>query len=464
MTDRTPAAGHDPPRRLLPVLYTGVFMAALDTAIIGPAIPALRAAFGVDHREVGLVMVVFILFSLCSTALMANLSDRHGRRPVYLASVGLFALGSLLIALSPSFWLILVGRALQGIGGGGIVPSAAAVIGDAVPVERQGKALGMLGAIYGMAFFLGPPLAAAVLMVSSWHGIFLLNLPIAAAVLFLGARVLPRRERHHALPPLDLAGIAAVFGLLTLVVAGITRVVDKFTGIAMWPYFLLAAAVALVLVIRLERRAAQPMIPLGLFGNRQLAITYALATGGGFGMGSVVFLTSIATLAYGLTPQAAGFALLPLVVGSMIGSMASGRLLYRRGSRPLLVTGFALMGLGYAGASVTQYGLAGFLVATVPAGVGLGVIVGGALRAIALAEAPAALRGTGQGLVNVFNGIGTLTSAATIGAIADFQGGGAKGFSVAYLVVAAVLALMLLLALALRPGRRAAASGRADAA
>ena len=453
MTDRSPAAGHEPPRRLLPVLYTGVFMAALDTAIIGPAIPALRAAFGVDNREVGLVMVVFILFSLTSTALMANLSDRHGRRPVYLFSVGIFAAGSLLIALSPSFWLILVGRAMQGIGGGGIVPSAAAVIGDVLPVERQGKALGMLGAIYGMAFFLGPPLAAAVMVVSSWHWIFLLNLPIAAVILFLGLRVLPRRERRHELPALDLAGIVAVFGLLTLVVFGITRVVDTFTGIALWPYFLLAAAVAVILVIRIERRAAMPMIPLRLFRNRQLALTYTLATGGGFGMGSVVFLTSIATFAYGLTPQAAGFALLPLVAGSMIGSMAGGRMLNRLGSRTLLLVGFALMGAGYAGASVTQFGLPGFLVATVPAGIGLGVIVGGALRAIAMAEAPPELRGTGQGLVNVFNGVGTLTSAALISAIADFRGGGAAGFSVAYLVVAGVLGAMLLVTLGLRAHR-----------
>ena len=327
------------------------------------------------------------------------------------------------------------------------------MIGDVVPVEQQGKALGMLGAIYGMAFFLGPPLAAAVMIVSSWHWIFLLNLPIAAAILFLGLRVLPRRERRHELPALDLAGIVAVFGLLTLVVFGITRVVDTFTGIALWPYFLLAAAVAVILVIRIERRAAMPMIPLKLFRNRQLALTYTLATGGGFGMGSVVFLTSIATFAYGLTPQAAGFALLPLVAGSMVGSMAGGRLLNRLGSRTLLLVGFALMGLGYAGASVTQFGLPGFLVATVPAGIGLGVIVGGALRAIAMAEAPPELRGTGQGLVNVFNGVGTLTSAATISAIADFRGGGAAGFSVAYLVVAGVLGAMLLVALGLRAHR-----------
>jgi hypothetical protein len=102
--------------------------------------------------------------------------------------------------------------------------------------------------------------------------------------------------------------------------------------------------------------------------------------------------------------------------------------------------------------------LPGFLVATVPAGIGLGVIVGGALRAIAMAEAPAQLRGTGQGLVNVFNGVGTLTSAATISAIADFRGGGAAGFSVAYLVVAGVLGVMFLIALALRAQRPRAAA------
>ena len=159
MTSHSTSAGAPALRRILPVLYLGVFMAALDTAVIGPAIPALREAFGVDNREVGLVTIVFVLFSLSSTALMASLSDRHGRRPVYLGGVATFALGSLVIALSPQFWTILLGRAIQGIGAGGIIPSASAVIGDLVPHERQGRALGMIGAVYGMAFVLGPPLA-----------------------------------------------------------------------------------------------------------------------------------------------------------------------------------------------------------------------------------------------------------------------------------------------------------------
>lgn len=462
------STGRPAHRRLLPVLYTGVFMAALDTAVIGPAIPALRAAFGVDNREVGLVMIVFIVFSLASTALMANLSDRLGRRPVYLASVVLFALGSLTIALAPSFWVLLAGRAVQGIGGGGVIPTVGATIGDVLPVEDQGRALGMVGAIYGIAFFLGPPLAALVMVVASWPWIFLLNLPIAAVIVFLGARVLPAHRRHAASQPLDVAGIVTVFLLLLALALGITRVLDAFAGLALWPWLLASAAALALLLVALERRAAQPMIPLSLFANRRLALTYVLAIGGGYGMGSVVFLTSVATLAYGVTTQHAGFTLLPLVVCSMAGSMGAGRVLNRLGPRTLILTGFALMGAGYGATALTGFGLAGFLASTMPVGLGLGVIVGGALRSIAIAEAPDALRATAQGLINIFNGIGTLTATATIGAVADFRGGGPGGFAAAYAVVAGVMAAMLVIALRLprgdalhgRPAAGAGATGR----
>ena len=192
----------------MPALFIGVFMAALDTAVIAPAIPALRESFAIDHRKAALLMVVFILCSLCSTALLANLGDRHGRRPVFLGSVACFAAGSLLIALSPTYWMVLVGRAVQGIGAGGILPTASAVIGDAVAANERGRALGLIGATYGMAFVLGPPLATLLMLAFSWHWIFLINLPIAALVMVLGQRSLPRTTPAAALPPLDGTGIA----------------------------------------------------------------------------------------------------------------------------------------------------------------------------------------------------------------------------------------------------------------
>ncbi len=437
----------------MPTLYVGVFMAALDTAVIGPAIPALRAAFAIDNRAVGLVMIVFVLVALCSTALMANLSDRHGRRPVYLASVALFALGSLVIALSPRYWMVLAGRALQGLGAGGIIPTASAVIGDVVPVERQGRALGMIGAIYGMAFVLGPPLAAGLMVAASWHWIFLANLPIAALILVLGVRVLPAHRARGALPPLDVAGLVVVFVLLTAVVLAITRVADTLTGALVWPWCAALALVLLPVLVNVERRAAQPMIPLSLFANRRLATAYVLTVGAGFGMGSVVFLTSIVHLAYGVAPDRTGFWLLPLVLCSMAGSMGGGRMLNRTGSRALIIAGFLLLAAGYGAASVTRFGMTGFVIASVPIGLGVGIVVGGALRLIAIDEAPAALRGTAQGLINIANSIGTLLSAAIIGALADFEGGDAHAFGIAYLAVMVVMLVMLAIAATLRADR-----------
>src|SRR5690348_4936829 len=129
--------------RVLGVLFSGVLMGALDIAIVGPALPAIRDGFGVDERAVAWIFTLFLLFDLIGTPLLATLSDLRGRRAIYVLSVGLFAAGSLVVALAPRFSVLLVGRALQGFGAGGIFPVASAVIGDLFPVERRGRALGL---------------------------------------------------------------------------------------------------------------------------------------------------------------------------------------------------------------------------------------------------------------------------------------------------------------------------------
>ncbi|MCX7226116.1 MAG: MFS transporter, partial [Burkholderiales bacterium] len=191
-------AAHEAQRRLVQLLFIGVFMAALDSAIVGPVLPALRASFGIDNRTAGLLTTVFALSSMCSTALMAYFSDRHGRRPVYLASVALFAIGSLCIAAAPSFDLLLVSRAIQGIGAGGIAPVASAVIGDVFTAERRGRILGLIGATHGMAFVLGPPLATLLTSTLGWRWLFLVNIPVALVVLVLGSRCLPAKRTDAA--------------------------------------------------------------------------------------------------------------------------------------------------------------------------------------------------------------------------------------------------------------------------
>lgn len=437
---------------MMPVLFVSVFMSALDTAVVGPVLPALRLAFDVDQRAVGLVTTVYVLASLVATALLANLSDRRGRRPVFIASVTIFAVGSLLVALSPGFWWLIGSRALQGIGAGGVTPIVSAVVGDVFPADERGKALGLIGATFGMAFVFGPPLAAAVMTVTSWHWIFLINLPVAAYVVVRARQTLPPPDRPAVQAPLDLAGVAATLGTLVLLTLGITRLADDMTGTLVWPWALAASAVGIALLIAAERRAASPLLPLSLFEKRELALTYAITVGAGFGMGAVTFLATLVTLAYGFTPEAAGFLLLPLVIASMAGAAGGGQLMNRMGPRPLLLVGFGLLIVGYAALGASSAGLWLFITASLPIGLGVGIVVGGSLRYITIDEAPARHRTVAQGVINIATAIGTLIAVSVVSAIADLAGGGALGFSRAYVVVAVVMVVAFVGTWALRAG------------
>jgi MFS family permease len=238
--------------------------------------------------------------------------------------------------------------------------------------------------------------------------------------------------------------------LLLCLVLGISRLPDTATGVLLWPWFLAASGLLLAALVAIEKGQVQALIPMELFANRQLASTYLLTLGVGFSMGGIVFLTSVATLAYGVSIEHAGLALLPLVLCSMVGSMAAGRLLNRLGARTLVIFGFGLLTLGYLQSAVPHTGLVAFVAASILVGIGLGVVVSGALRSIALDEAPPLLRGRAQGLVNIFNAVGTLLAVTCISAIADFEGGGLTGFSHAYLATGVSMLVMLFIAFGLK--------------
>ncbi|MEI8306893.1 MAG: MFS transporter [Chloroflexales bacterium] len=440
-------------RRILTVLFVGVFMAALDAAIIAPAIPALRAAFGVDNSQIGLMTIVFGLCSLSSTALMANLSDRYGHRPIYLINISGFALGSLLIALSPNFGMVLVGRAIQGISAGGITPTASAVVGDAFPPAERGKILGLIGATFGMAFLIGPVVASLMLNVLSWQWIFLINLPIAVIILVMGARALPVSATVTDQRPFDYAGITVVVLMLTSLMMGIDRVLDHALGVTIWPGLLGVAALCVPLLIWVERRAAQPIVPLNLFSTRQLVTTYTLCVGAGFGMGSVMFISSVAVAAFNTHPKQAGLLLIPLVICSSAASMGFGRVQNRLGARAVMLWGFGTLVAGSAllGLAAAQFWL--YMLSTLLIGAGVGIVVGGTLRTVVLDEVQTHERAVAQGLVNIGIAMGNLLVVAILSALADRAGGGLSGLSVAYLAAAGVMVGMMLISLGLRPRR-----------
>ncbi len=436
----------DTRRAIMTVLFVGVFLSALDSAIIGPIIPALRAAFAIDNTQVVLVTIIFTLCSLSSTTLMASLSDRYGRRQIYLLNVFGFALGSLTIALAPNLLTVLLGRAIQGVCAGGITPVASAVIGDVLPSAERAKALGLVGATSGMAFLIGPVLASLILAVADWNWIFLLNLPVAAVVIFLGWRALPRPTPHHHATDaaFDTPGLLLLVLILVSLTLGINQLLDRMFNLTIWPWlFALVAALTPLLAWR-ERRATAPLLPPRLFTSRQLQIVYLLAAGSGIAMGSIIFITSVA-VNYGIPISQAGFFLLPLVFLASITSVVAGRLLPRIGGRAAMLIGYGQLTAGNLLLGLPEAPFWLFVAATLVVGSGLGVVVGGTLRALVLEEVAPGDRGVAQSVINIAISIGTLIAVAMMASIAD-----ALGLSAAYLACAGAMALMTMISLALR--------------
>ena len=442
--------------RILLVLFLGVLMGALDIAIVGPALHSIKTAFGVDDRLLAWTFTIYVLFNLIGTPLMAKLSDLFGRRAVYVADVALFAVGSLAVALSSSFPMLLAGRALQGFGAGGIFPVASAVIGDTFPPEKRGSALGLIGAVFGLAFIIGPILGGVLLMVG-WQWLFIVNLPVALVVIVMSLRLLPA-TRTASRKAFDWQGMAALSLALAALTYGINQIDTAHFGASLlslpvWPFLLLALLLAL-LFWQIERRAADPILRMSLFGARQAVLANALSAGAGLGEAGLVFMPPLAAAALGMTSSTASFMLMPVVLAMSVGSPLAGRFLDRLGSKTVVVAGAALLALGMVVLSQGASSLALFIVAGALIGLGLSALLGAPVRYIMLNEAPAADRTAAQGAITLFTSIGQLISGAAVGAVAASQGGGVAGYSAAYLVIGGVAIALTLLALGLK-GRAA---------
>jgi len=441
-------------RSLLTVLFLGVLMGALDIAIVGPALPAIQSAFGVDERAIAWIFTIYVLFNLIGAPLMAKLSDRYGRRTIYVADVALFAVGSLVVAMAPtlSFGLLLAGRALQGISAGGIFPVASAVIGDTFPPEKRGSALGMIGAVFGLAFIVGPIIGGLLLM-WGWQWLFLINLPLAALVIALGMRTLPttRPATHKPFDLLGMITLAVALGSLTLGINRLdtTAVAVSLASMQVWPLLALAIAGGAAFIWSASR-AADPILRLGLFQNRQLALANVLSMGAGLGEAAMVFLPALAIASFGVTESRASFLLLPVVLAVAVGSPLGGRMLDSFGPRPVVLGGTLFLAVGMFLLGFLGTNFAVFIIAGVCIGFGLASLLGAPIRYIVLREAPATERAAAQGMVTIATGIGQLCSGAFIGAVVGSQGGGIHGYTFSYLLVGGAAVILVLLALGVK--------------
>ncbi|HMN59497.1 MAG TPA: MFS transporter [Anaerolinea sp.] len=444
--------------RILTLLFFGVLMGALDIAIIGPALPAIRADFQVSDRSLSWMFSIYVLFQLVSTPLMAKLSDQFGRRWIYILDITLFGLGSLVVALSGSFTWVLVGRAIQGFGAGGIFPVASAVIGDTFPPEKRGSALGLIGAVFGLAFLIGPLLGALMLNLATWHWLFLLNLPFALVIILAGMRLLPSTRPEKSVK-FDWAGMGILGILLASLAYGLNQIDTKnflpsLVSIQVGPFLLLALLLCLALYV-VEKRVDNPILPVGLFNRRQLGLAYALSAGAGFSEASLVFLPLLAVVALagaGVTEKNASWLLMPVVLAMAVGSPMVGRLLDRLGSKIVILTGTVVMTAGMFLISQAADTLPGFIIAGLLIGLGLSALLGAPVRYIMLVEAKSDERSVAQGVIALFSSIGQLTGSALVGAAAASRAGLSElaGYSTAFLVVAISGVALIILSIFLK--------------
>lgn len=439
--------------RILLLLFFGVLMGALDIAIIAPALPAIQKHFGIDDRAKSWVFGVYVLFTLIGTPLMAKLSDARGRRAIYVLDVSIFALGSLVAAIAPSFGILLLGRALQGLGAGGIFPVASAVIGDTFPPEKRGSALGLIGAVFGIAFLIGPILGGVVLYLADWRWLFIINLPIAVALIFASLRLLPA-TRPAVRKRFDLAGMVLLALGLASFTYGINQIdTEQFfaslSSTGVWPF--LAAALVLFLAFAwVELRAADPILRLRLFASRQIAVVSGVALGAGIGEAAVVFVPSLLVAAFGISAAQSSWWLLPPVLAMGVGSPFAGRMLDRVGSRLVVLLGSGLLAAGMLLMGLSTVTTAIYLITAILAGLGLGMLLGAPLRYIVLNETPSSDRASAQGGLTLFTASGQLIGSAVVGAVAASGGGGVEGYQAAFLAVGSIAIVLLLLALALK--------------
>jgi EmrB/QacA subfamily drug resistance transporter len=349
-------------------LLFGLFLAAMEMTVTSTAMPTVVGELGGLHLYAW-AFAAYMLTATVTVPIHGKLADLKGRRPVLLAGLALFLLGSVACGAARSMEMLVLARAVQGLGAGAIQPITLTIVGDLFDVRARGRMQGLFGAVWGIAGLVGPLLGGALVKYASWRWVFWVNVPFglaAAAVFVFAYHERPERHEHR----LDLAGalllsVAVVCALLAARGAG--------AGLVAIP----AALAALGLFLVVERRAPEPLVPLDLFRDRVIAVSSAAGALLGAAMfATVTYVPLWVQSVLGGTPTAAGAAIAPMAVGWPIASAISGRLIPRTGYRALVRGGLglaALAGLGLAVLLRPGVPLALVQAVTFAYGAGLGV-------------------------------------------------------------------------------------------
>jgi EmrB/QacA subfamily drug resistance transporter len=431
----SPAGDYLSHRQILVVmggLMAGMFLAALDQSIVAVALPKITSELG-GLDKLSWVVTAYLLTSTAATPLWGKISDLRGRRPMFQAAIVVFLIGSLICGFSPEIAdvlnasginVMIAGRAVQGLGAGGLMSLALAVIGDVIPPRERGKYQGLFAAVFGVSSVAGPLLGGWFTDNLGWEWIFFINIPIGGAALVVTSLAL---KLHHVRrqASVDYLGAATIVGSVTSLVlylswAGPDKGWTSATGI-----WLLVGTVALAaLFVLAESRAKEPIIPLELFTHWTFTSNIIFAMIMGIGMfGGLIFLPIYLQAVKGLSATHSGLAILPLVIGIFTTSIGGGQIMVRTGRYKWMpITGALVVGAALFAFSRLQVDTPYYVLALIMYAFGMGL--GFTMQVVVTAVQNSVDRrhmGVATASVTFFRSMGGAIGTALLGAILNIR-------------------------------------------
>lgn len=401
-------------------LLAGMFLSSLDQTIVSTAMPTIVGQLGgVDHQV--WITTAYLLATTIVMPIYGKLGDIIGRRRLFLVAIALFTLASVGCAFAGDFWTFVVFRAIQGLGGGGLMILSQAIIADVVPADERGKYMGPLGAVFGISAVLGPLLGGYFVDHLTWHWAFYINIPVGIAAFAVGLFAL-RLPAKRATRRIDVLGVVLLSAATTCLIFFTDFGADADHGwtsptTLAWGAGLILAASAFLLA---ESRAEDPIIPLSLFRNRLFVLTTGIGFVLGIGMFAAIgFMPTFLQMASGTSAAQSGLLMIPMMAGMMGSSIISGILVSRSGRYKaypiagIAIVILALLAMTTLAASTPIRLICAFLAVF---GIGLGLVMQ-IIVLVAQNAVPADTIGTATSTNNYFREVGASLGTAVFGAL-----------------------------------------------